>query len=93
MAEIQIVVECYAGYRYPERPLAFQIRDQNYRVERLVDRWYGEDTYYFKVLAHDHRVYLLGYRPGQDVWTLRGMFPLQGHLSVLTLKEGRNSAD
>ena len=90
MPEIQIVVKCYAGYRYPERPLAFQIRGRDYRVERIIDRWYGEETHYFKVLADDRRVYLLGYRPGQDVWTLSGMFPFQGHLSV---EEETNRAD
>ena len=75
MNEIQIVVECYAGYRYPERPLAFQIKGRNYKVEKMMDRWYGEEAHYFKVLADDQRVYLLCYRPGQDAWTLSGMFP------------------
>jgi len=93
MPEIPIVVECYAGYRYPERPLAFQIRDRNFKVEKIMDRWYGEEAYYFKVLADDQRVYLLSYRPGQDAWTLTGMFPPRGHLSGSTVTEERNSAD
>ena len=93
MNEIQIVVECYAGYRYPERPLVFQIKGRNYRVEKMMDRWYGEEAHYFKVLADDQRVYLLRYRPGQDVWTLSGMFPPQGHLSGSSGEEGRNRAD
>ena len=81
MPEIPIVVECYAGYRYPKRPLAFQIRGRNYKVEKMMDRWYGEETHYFKVLAQDQRVYLLCYRPGQDAWTLSGMFPPQGYFA------------
>jgi hypothetical protein len=90
MNEIQIVVECYSGYRYPERPTAFQIRGRNFKVEKILDRWYGEEAEYFKVLAHDQRVYLLGYCPGQDVWTLSGMFPPSGHLAE---KEGESGAD
>ncbi len=86
--EIQIVVECYAGYQYPERPVAFRIQDRNFKVEKMLDRWYGEEAHYFKVLADDQRVYLLSYRPGQDVWTLSGMLPLQGHWSG---EEGKNS--
>jgi hypothetical protein len=93
MPEISIVVECYAGYRYPERPLAFQIRGRNYKVEKMMDRWYGEEAHYFKVLAQDQRVYLLCYRPGQDAWTLSGMFPSPGYLSGSTVKEERESAD
>jgi hypothetical protein len=54
----------------------------------MLDRWYGEEPHYFKVLADDQRVYLLSYRPGQDVWTLSGMLPLQGHWSG---EEGKNS--
>jgi hypothetical protein len=92
MNEIRIVVECYAGVRYPERPLAFKIRQRNFKVEIIMDRWYGEDAHYFKVLADDRRVYLLRYRPGQDAWTLNGMFPAQG-LSGSMLKEGGDRAD
>jgi len=62
-------------------------------VEELMDRWYGEDAHYFKVLADDQRVYLLRYRPGQDVWTLTGMFPPRGHLSGSTVTEEKDSAD
>jgi hypothetical protein len=93
MPEIPIVVECYAGYRYPERPLAFQIRGQDYRVVKIIDRWVGEEGDYFKVLADDQRVYLLGYRPGQDAWTLTGMVPPRGHLSGSPVTEEINRAD
>jgi hypothetical protein len=92
MPEMEIVVECYAGYRYPERPLVFQVKGRVFRVEELLDRWYGEDADYFKVLADDRRVYLLRYCPGQEHWTLSGMFPPHGH-SGSTLKEGSNRAD
>jgi len=93
MPEIHIVVECYAGYRYPERPLAFQIKGREYKVEIMIDRWYGEEATYFKVLADDQRVYLLRYYPGQEGWTLSGMFPARGYLSGSTVKEGRKRAE
>ena len=54
-----IQVECHAGYRYPERPLAFTLGGKRLEVEQVLDRWYGEDAQYFKVLAADRCIYLL----------------------------------
>jgi hypothetical protein len=73
---MRIEVECYAGTRYPERPLAFMVRGQRFKVTRVLDRWYGEEAQYFKVMAEDRLIYLLRYTPGQDTWTLDGLFQL-----------------
>jgi hypothetical protein len=69
----QIEVSCYAGYRYPERPVSFRLLDRTFVVEEVLDRWFGEDHLYFKVRADDHRVYLLKYDQAQDQWFLTGM--------------------
>jgi hypothetical protein len=44
----------------------------------VLDRWYGEEAVFFKVLAEDRLVYLLRYAPGQDSWTLDGLFQSSG---------------
>jgi hypothetical protein len=73
-----IEVECHAGYRYPERPLSFRLQGKRFRVEQVLDTWYGEEALYFKVLAEDGLIYLLRYAPGQETWTLDGLFQPPG---------------
>lgn len=69
----QLEVSCYAGYRYPERPVSFNLLERTFVVEEVLDRWYGEDYLYFKVRADDQRVYLLKYDQHEDQWFLAGM--------------------
>lgn len=76
---MMIEVECYAGYRYPEHPRSFQLKQRKYRVEQVIDRWFGTMELYFKVLAEDQKIYLLKYSPSQESWTLAGMFQPAGH--------------
>ncbi len=63
-------VECYSGYRLNERPVAFSLMGRRYRVEEIVDRWYGEGANYFKVRADDKNIYLLKYDEWKDRWDL-----------------------
>ena len=71
--DFQIEVSVYAGYRYPERPLSFKLLERTFRVEEVLDRWFGEDYLYFKVRADDQKVYLLKYDQQQDLWFLAGL--------------------
>ena len=71
--ETVIEVSCYAGHRYPERPLSFKLLERTFQVKDVLDQWYGEDHIYFKVRADDLRVYLLRYQEDTDQWTLAGM--------------------
>jgi hypothetical protein len=71
--ETPIEVSCYAGHRYPERPLSFKLLERTFQVKEVLDQWYGENHIYFKVRADDLRVYLLGYQEDTDHWTLAGM--------------------
>ena len=50
---IPLRVECYAGYRAEERPEAFWLRDRRVAVRAILDRWYGEDHAYFKLVGED----------------------------------------
>lgn len=65
-----IRVECYAGHKADERPLRFFIRDREFRVEEIADRWYSPEANYFRVLADDGNFYVLCNQARQDVWTL-----------------------
>ena len=65
-----IRVECYSGHKANERPVRFYIGNRKLEVEELVDRWYGEDHDYFKLLADDCCTYVLKYHRFEDQWEL-----------------------
>jgi len=39
-------------------------------VHEVIDQWYGINHSYFKVLADDKKIYLIGYEQDNDLWTL-----------------------
>jgi hypothetical protein len=65
-----IEVSAYSGYKANERPLAFYIGGRRHDVTDVLDRWYGEEHDYFKVLADDGRIYLLRWQRVLDLWFL-----------------------
>jgi hypothetical protein len=65
-----IHVGCYSGYKVNERPIDFTLRGRKLIVEEIVDRWYGVDHSYFKILANDQKIYLIRYDQDEDLWTL-----------------------
>jgi hypothetical protein len=67
---MKIRVECYSGYKANERPLRFFIGDRVLEVKDLLDRWYGEEADYFKLVADDGNKYLLKYDRERDSWEL-----------------------
>jgi hypothetical protein len=66
----KIQVTAYSGYKANERPLSFVLDDKRLEVKDLVDRWYGVEHDYFKVLASDGTVYLLRWNRQLDMWFL-----------------------
>jgi hypothetical protein len=69
---MKLRVECYAGGRADERPIRFQLDDNDYMVEELLDQWYGPSDAFFKVRADDGNLYILRQdRSAPDgVWSL-----------------------
>ena len=65
-----IQVSAYSGYRANERPIAFTLDGRKHDVTDIIDRWYGVEHDYFKVLAEDGRVYLLRWHRILDLWFL-----------------------
>lgn len=56
---MKLQVECYSGYKAEERPVIFRIDGHEYRVEEVLDQWYGPADAWFKVRAHDGNLYIL----------------------------------
>ena len=63
-------VKTYSGFKADERPIAFEIDGRSYEVSELVDRWYGPDYEYFRVLANDGNTYILRYDLSDRTWSL-----------------------
>jgi hypothetical protein len=66
----RITVDGYSGYKADERPVAFSLGKKTLRVTTILDRWYGPDHTYFKVLAEDSHIYIVRYHQANDQWEL-----------------------
>lgn len=66
----KVDVIAYSGYKANERPLYIVLEDRRLEVRSVLDRWYGLEHDYFKVLADDGRIYLLKWHRSLDIWLL-----------------------
>lgn len=64
----KIEVVGYSGYKANERPLCFVLDGERLLVQNIIDRWYGVEHDYFKVVADDGKVYLLKWHRSLDLW-------------------------
>jgi hypothetical protein len=65
---IPIKVRSHSGYKAEEYPKAFTISRRTFKIENILDRWYGVDHAYFKVIADDSNLYILRYDKNVDAW-------------------------
>jgi hypothetical protein len=63
-----IKVFAYSGFKANERPTAFMVDEHRREVADIIDRWYGVEHDYFKVLADDGKVYILRWHRILDLW-------------------------
>jgi hypothetical protein len=63
-------VECYSGYQYPQRPLAFHWQENRLEVERVIVDWRTEDGKQFRVRTQDGQLFDLFYRELYDEWQI-----------------------
>ncbi len=56
---MRVEVKCYAGRKADERPVRFRLDGHEYRVEEVLDQWYGPGDLFFKVRTDDGNVYIL----------------------------------
>ena len=66
-------VQCYSGTKANERPVRFEHDGREYMVDEILDQWYGPDDTFFRLRADDGGVYVLRYRPADDVWSLESL--------------------
>jgi hypothetical protein len=70
---MKIKVECYAGYRGEQEPLAFTLGETRFAVVEILDRWIAPGHRYFKVEADDGRKLVLRHDAASGEWELAGM--------------------
>jgi hypothetical protein len=75
----KIEVTAYSGYKANERPASFVWSGKRLEVKGILDRWYGQEHDYFKVLAEDGRTYLLKWHRSLDIWFLVKVTERVGH--------------
>ncbi len=63
-------MECYSGYKGNESPVRFLLGDRTIQVEQVMDRWYGENGSYFRVLGNDKNLYILKGPIEEGFWEL-----------------------
>ena len=44
---LEISVQCYSRYKLNERPVSFKIGDKSFKVNELIDKWYGPSHTYW----------------------------------------------
>jgi hypothetical protein len=72
-SDMKLKVECYAGYRGEEEPLAFTLGATRFAVIEILDRWLAPGYRYFKVEADDGRTLLLRHDTASGDWQLAGL--------------------
>jgi hypothetical protein len=67
---MDLKVDCYAGHRGEETPRRLELGGRCVQVVEVVDRWFGPDHRYFKILGDDGAIYLLRVDDAADRWEL-----------------------
>lgn len=67
---LTIRVECYAGYRGEETPLAFCLGERRIEVVEVLDRWLAPDHRYFKLKGGDGATYIIRHDVRSQRWEL-----------------------
>jgi hypothetical protein len=70
---MNIQVECYAGHRGEQEPVAFILGETRFPVDEILDRWIAPDHRYFKVKVPDGRSFVLRYDETSGDWELAAL--------------------
>jgi hypothetical protein len=71
----EAAVECYAGYRYPERPLAFDWAGVKRRVREVEQEWSEPGLRIFVVRDEAGERFRLSYSETASRWRVRPLRP------------------
>ena len=66
-------VECHAGYRGEQEPIAFSFGARRLVVRAIIDRWFASTQRWIKVQADDDQTYVLRYDKTSGEWDLAAL--------------------
>jgi len=69
-SQLEVKVECYAGYRGEETPTRFCLDKRWVEIDEVLDRWMDPAHRYFKVKGDDGGVYILRHDVKSDIWEM-----------------------
>ncbi len=67
---MDLLVDCYAGYRGEETPRRLAFGSRQLAVVEVIDRWLGPDHRYFKLRCDDGKLYLIRHDEPSRRWEL-----------------------
>ena len=65
-----LIVHCYSGYTYAERPESFLWQNTEYKVEKIEKEWLEPGERYFKIRTGDNKLFQLCYNETDKQWSL-----------------------
>ena len=63
-------VECYSGYRYGERPLAFHWHGERLEIEQIETQERHREGWFFRVVTCGGQIFELLFDEGLDNWVI-----------------------
>ena len=78
MVPLEVIVECYSGYRGEETPRRFWMGQRTVEVQEVLDRWLSPDHRYFKLIGDDKGLYILRHDTILHIWELTFFKQLNG---------------
>lgn len=65
-----VLVECYAGATYPERPRAFEVGGQRHEVVAVERQWRTSEGIAFRLRTRAGQRFILFYHQANDSWSV-----------------------
>jgi hypothetical protein len=69
MAERPVLVTCYSGQTYAERPVSLIWEGIEHKVKQIEKEWQEPGARLFKVRIEDGRLFILSYNERGDEWS------------------------
>ena len=65
-----VIVNCYSGHTYAERPRSFRWEGVKYEVEEIEKAWLEPGERHFQVRTSDNKLFQLCYHEIEKQWSL-----------------------
>jgi hypothetical protein len=70
ISEPELVVRCYSGYSYTEKPVSFVLQGINHIIRSIEDAWIEPGQRHFILRNENNQRFHLCYDETQDRWSL-----------------------